>query len=193
MLGVNLLVKHDLALLLLLGELLQHDFSVVALSLQLMLQLHCHLSLSLLELVLLVGVSDPTTLDFVLELEVLLVYAALLSQDVKDVLVTHRLLILEVCDARLSDRDIDIDEVRLLFGLHSFSLSPLCQIAVITLSCLHILLPGVRQDLVVQNLNVLVQALSLFLELFLLALFLGLSELALLDGAIRDQVFTFEL
>ena len=102
-LGVNLLVKHDLALFLLLGELFQHDFGVVALGLQLVLQFHCHLSLGLLELVLLVGVSDTATLDFVLKLQVFLVDTALLGEDVEDVGVAHLLLVFEVLNARFSD------------------------------------------------------------------------------------------
>ena len=171
-LSINLLVKHNLGLLLLLSELFQHDLGVVPLSLQLVLQLHCHLALSLLELILLIGISLTAALDFVLKLQILLVDTALLSEDVKDVGVAHLLLVLEVLDARLSDRDVDLDEVRLLSGLHGLGLSPLGEVAVVALASLHILLPSVRQDRVVQDLNVLVETLTLLLELLLLGFLL---------------------
>ena len=78
-------------------------------------------------------------------------------------------------------------------GLHSLSLGSLGQVSVVFLTSLHVFSPGVRQDLRVQNLNVLVKTLSLLLELFLLGLLLGLSQLALLDGTVRDQVLTLKL
>jgi hypothetical protein len=62
-------------------------------------QLHRHLSLSLEVLSLLVSVSDSTSLDLVLKLEVLFVDSALFSENFFDVRVTHLLLVLEVLDA----------------------------------------------------------------------------------------------
>ena len=145
-----------------------------------------------MELVFLVSICDTSTLDFVLELEVLFVDTALLSEDVKDVGVAHLLLVLEVLDARLSDRNVDLDKVSLLTSLHCLSLSPLGQVTIVTLTRLHVLRPSVSQNLVVENLNVFVKTVSLLLKLLLLSFLLGKSELALLDGAIRHKVFTLE-
>ena len=114
---------------------------MVTLCLQLVLQLHGLLSLGLEELGFLVGICDATALDLVLELHVFFIYASLLSQGILNALVAHGHLIFKIADARLGNGNVDLDETGLLAGLHSLSLRLFSQVAVVKLSCLHILRP----------------------------------------------------
>ena len=114
---------------------------MVTLCLQLVLQLHGLLSLGLEELGFLVGICDATALDLVLELHVFFIYASLLSQGILNVLVAHSHLIFKIADARLGNGNVDLDETRLLAGLHRLCLCLFGQVAVVKLPCLHILGP----------------------------------------------------
>ena len=114
---------------------------MIALRLQLVLQLHGLLSLGLKELCLLVGIRDTTTLNLVFKLHIFFIYAPFLSQGVLNVLIAHCHLIFKVTDARLGNGNVNLDETGLLAGLHRLSLSLLSQVAVVKLTCLHILRP----------------------------------------------------
>ena len=122
LLGRNLKIKHVLALLFLLFELFEHDLSIVPLSLQLVLQLHLHLSLGLCLNGFLDCLSDTFFRDLELELHVLFVSDALLSQNVLDLRVAHISLILEILDTRGLNGDINLDKTRLLASFHGLLL-----------------------------------------------------------------------
>ena len=94
-------------------------------------QLHRHLSLSLKVLGLLVCVSDSTTLNLVLEFKIFLIDGTFLSKDFFDISVGHLLLVLEILDAGLGNRNIDFDQVSFLAGLHCFSLCFLGEVTVV--------------------------------------------------------------
>ena len=68
-----------------------------------MVQLHGHLSFSFEKLGLLVGLSDATPLDLVLQLKVLLVLGTLLSENFLDLGIAHILLVLEILDAGIGN------------------------------------------------------------------------------------------
>ena len=188
LLHVDLQVEHLLAFLLLDLELFKHDLSVVTLVLERMGQLHRHLSFRLEVLGLRIGLGDAAPLDLVLEFKVLLINAALLSHRLLDLRLGHLLLILEVLDPRLGNRDVDFDEVGLLPGLHRLSNRLLGQVAVVELASLHVLSPAVREDLVVENVNVFVKPVTLFFHLIDDLLLLGRCQLALTNVSVADQV-----
>ena len=141
LLSCDLQIEHVFGLLLFFLQLLKEDFGVIALRLQLVLQFHRLLSLGLKELSFLVSISDTTALNLVLELHVFFIYASLLSQGVLNALVAHSHLIFKIADARLGNGNVDLDETRLLAGLHRLSLCLFGQVAVVKLTCLHILGP----------------------------------------------------
>ena len=114
---------------------------MVTLCLQLVLQFHGLLSLGLEELGFLVGIGDTTALNLVFELHVIFIYASLLSKGVLNVLIAHGHLVLKVTDARLGNGNVNLDKTRLLASLHRLSLRLLGQVAVVKLTCLHILCP----------------------------------------------------
>ena len=68
-----------------------------------MVQLHSHLSFSFEELGLLVGLSDATPLDLVLQLKVLFVLGTLLSENFLNLGIAHILLVLEILDAGIGN------------------------------------------------------------------------------------------
>ena len=68
-----------------------------------MVQLHGHLSFSFEELGLLVGLSDATPLDLVLQLKVLFVLGTLLSENFLNLGIAHILLVLEILDAGIGN------------------------------------------------------------------------------------------
>ena len=188
LLHVDLQVKHLLAFLLLDLELLKHNLGMVTLVLERMGQLHRHLSFRLEVLGLRIGFGDATPLDLVLELEVLLINAALLSQRLLDLRLGHLLLVLEVLDPRLGNRDVDFDKVSLLPGLHRLCNRLLGQVAVVELASLHVLSPAVREDFLVENINVFVKPITLFFHLVDDLLLLGRCQLVLTNVSIADQV-----
>ena len=118
LLHVDLQVEHLLALLLLDLELLKHDLGMVTLVLERMGQLHRHLSFRLEVLGFRISLGDAAALDLVLELEILLINTALLSQRLLDLSLGHLLLVLQVLYPRLGDTDVDFDKVGFLPGLH---------------------------------------------------------------------------
>ena len=193
LLHVNLLVQHLLALLLLDFELLEHNFSVISLILKSMLKLHCHLSLSLEMLGLLIGLSDASTLDLVLQLEVLLVHSALLSQRLFDLSLRHLLLILQILDAGLCNRDVNVNEICLLSSLHLLCNRLLGQVTIVKLASLLVLFPAVVENVLVQNIDILVESVTILLHLIDNLLLLGGSQLALTDVTIRHQVIIVQL
>ena len=188
LLHVDLQVEHLLAFLLLDLELLKHDLGMVTLVLERMGQLHRHLSFRLEVLGLRIGLSDASPLDLVLELEVLLINAALLRQRLLDLRLGHLLLVFEVLDPRLGNRDVDFDKVSLLPGLHRLCNRLLGQVAVVELASLHVLSPAVREDLVVENVNVFVKPVTLFFHLIDDLLLLGRCQLVLTNVSVADQV-----
>ena len=188
LLHVNLQVEHFLALLLLNLELLEHHLGIISLILKCMGQLHCHLSLRLEMLSFLIGFGDASTLDLVLELEVLLIDAALLCQRLLNLRLGHLLLILEIFDPGFSDRDVDLDKVSLLTGLHCLSNSFLGQVAIVELTSLHILRPAVSKNLVVKNINVFVKPVTIFFHLINDFLLLGGCQFTLTNVSVADQV-----
>lgn len=188
LLHVDLQVKHLLAFLLLDLELLKHNLGMVTLVLERMGQLHRHLSFCLEVLGLRIGFGDATPLDLVLELEVLLINAALLSQRLLDLRLGHLLLVLEVLDPRLGNRDVDFDKVSLLPGLHRLCNCLLGQVAVVELASLHVLSPAVREDFLVENINVFVKPITLLFHLVDDLLLLGRCQLVLTNVSIADQV-----
>ena len=145
---------------------------MVALCLELVLQLHGLLSLGLEELSFLVGISNTTALNLVFELQVIFIYASLLCQGVLDVLIAHSHLIFEIADARLGNGNVDLDETCFLAGLHRLSLRLFGQVAIVKLTCLHILGPRLLQNLVIEYIYVLMETISLFFHLFVLLLLL---------------------
>ena len=159
-LNVNFQIKHHLVLLLLNLELLEHDLGLIALILQTVLELHCHLSFSLEMLGLLISLSDTSALDLVLELKVLLVNSAFLGESLLDLNLAHLLLVLQVLDTRLGDRNVNLYKVGLLASLHRLSLRFLGQVAILELSCLLVLRPTILQDRIVENVHVLVQSVT---------------------------------
>ena len=188
LLHVDLQVEHLLAFLLLDLELFKHDLGVVTLVLECMGQLHRHLSFRLEVLGLRIGLGDAAPLDLVLEFKVLLINAALLSQRLLDLRLRHLLLILEVLDPRLGNRDVDFDQVSLLPGLHCLCNRLLDQVAVVELASLHVLSPAIREDLVVENINVFVKPVTDFFHLIDDLLLLGRCQLALTNVSVADQV-----
>ena len=114
---------------------------MVTLCLQLVLQFHGLLSLGFEELGFLVGICDTTALNLVFELHVIFIYASLLSKGVLNVLIAHGHLVLKITDARLGNGNVNLDKTRLLASLHRLSLRLLGQVAVVKLTCLHILRP----------------------------------------------------
>lgn len=135
-------VQHVLALFLFFTELFEQDLSLISLGLELVHQLHLHLSLSLEMLGFLISISDTTALNLVLKLQVVLIHGPLLCEDLLDLGIAHHLLVLEVLNTRLCDRDVNLNKVGLLSGFHGLSLSLLGQLAIIQLPCLHVFLPG---------------------------------------------------
>ena len=188
LLHVDLQVEHLLALLLLNLELLKHDLSVVSLVLECMSQLHGHLSLCLEKFGFLIGLSDATTLDFVLKLEVLLVHSALFSESLHDLSFRHLLLILQVLDTRLSDRDINLHQVGLLFGLVHLRDGLLGQVTVVELARLLVLLPAVSKNLIVQNVNVLMKPVTDFFHLIDYLLLLSSRQFPLSNVPVAHQI-----
>ena len=193
LLSGDLQVEHLLALLLFFLELFKHDGGVLLLGLDRVLKLHLSFTLSLLELLLLVLLSDTAASDLILKLKVLLVDLTLLSEDLLDLGVGHLLLVVEILDTGLGDGDVDFDEVGLLASLHGLLLGVLGQVAIVQLALLLGKLPGVLEKLSVENLNVLVEAITISLHLLLGGLLLGLCKLSLLDGTIRNGVVSLQL
>ena len=94
----------------------------------------------------LISLSHTTTLDFVLQLEVFFVNSALLGKDLFNLRVAHLFLVVEVLDARLSDRDVDLDEVGFLTSLHGLSLGLLGEVAIVEFAVLLALGPAKREN-----------------------------------------------
>ena len=161
---------------------------MVTLVLERMGQLHRHLSFRLEVLGLRIGLGDASPLDLVLELEVLLINAALLRQRLLDLRLGHLLLVLEILDPRLGNRDVNFDKVSLLPGLHRLSNRLLGQVAIVELASLHVLGPAVCKDLVVENINVFVKPVTLFFHLIDDLLLLGRCQLVLTNVSVADQV-----
>ena len=161
---------------------------MVTLVLERMGQLHRHLSFRLEVLGLRIGLGDASPLDLVLELEVLLINASLLRQRLLDLRLGHLLLVLEVLDPRLGNRDVNFDKVSLLPGLHRLSNRLLGQVAIVELASLHVLGPAVCKDLVVENINVFVKPVTLFFHLIDDLLLLGRCQLVLTNVSVADQV-----
>jgi len=149
MLDINLQVKHLLALLFFDLKLLEDDLGLILLVSQTMLQFHRQLSLSFEMLGLLVSLSDTSSLNLVLKLKVLFVNTALLSQSLFDLDLTHLLLVLQVFNTRISNWDVNFDEISLLASLHGLSLCFFGQVAIVKLACLLVFSPAIRQDLVI--------------------------------------------
>ena len=188
LLHVDLQVEHLLALLFLDLQLLEHHISMVLLVLKRVGQLHRHLSIGLEKLGFRVGFSDTSPLDLVLELEVLFIDATLLGQRLLDLRLGHLLLVLEVLDPRLSDRDVDLDKVGFLTRLHSLRHRLFGQVAVVELASLHVLRPAVGQNLVIENINVFVKPVTLFLHLVDYFLLLSGCQFTLANVTVADQV-----
>ena len=136
--------------------------------------------------------SDTTTLDLVLELEVLLVNTALLGQKLIDLSFAHLLLVFEILDTGRSDRNVNVDEVCHLAALHSLSLGLLSELRVVQLACLDILDPAVTKDSIVELVNSFMKISTDNLEVFLLLILLALLELGLLNSTIRDSIIALQ-
>ena len=99
LLSRDLQIQHVLTLLLLFFELFEHDFGLVSCRLDRMFQSHLHLLLGFGEFGSLISLSDTTSLNLILQLKVLFVSPALLSEDVLNLRVAHRFLVLKILDA----------------------------------------------------------------------------------------------
>lgn len=99
LLGGDFQVQHVLALLFLLLELLTHDLGVLLHDLEVVLELLGHLAFSFEQLGLLIGFSDATALDLVLELCVLFRDLPALSQDLLQLHFAHLLLRFQISSA----------------------------------------------------------------------------------------------
>ena len=73
-------------------------------------------------------------------------------------------------------------------GLHRHSNRLLGQVAVVKLASLHVFSPAVREDLVVENINVFVKPVTDFFHLIDDLLLLGRCQLALTNVSVADQV-----
>ena len=153
-----------------------------------MCQLHGHLSLCLEKFGFLVGLGDATSLDFVLELEVFLVHSAFFSKRLHDLSFGHLLLILQVLNARISDRDINLDQVGLLFGLVHLCDGLLGQVTVVEFARLLVLLPAVSKNLIVQNVDVLMKPVTDFFHLIDYLLFLCSRQFSLSYVPVAHQI-----
>ena len=167
LLGRDLQIQHVLTLLLLFFELFEHDFGLVSGRLDRMFQSHLHLLLGFGKFGSLISLSDTTSLNLILQLQVFFVSSSLLGEDVLNLRVAHRLLVLKILDAGLGDRDIDLHQVVLLASLISLLLSFLGQLTILQTLHLQEVVPAVVEDLCIELLNIRVQAVSLLL-LFLL-------------------------
>ena len=157
-----------------------------------MLQLHLHLSLSLCLNGFLDSLSDTFFRDLELELHVLFVSDALLSQNILDLRVAHISLILEILDTRGLNGDINLDKTRLLASFHGLLLRLFGQMGVIAASYLFVLHPAVGKDTVVKLVNFIVELVSLLLELPISLILFRLGKLGLSKGAIRDSILRLE-
>ena len=158
-----------------------------------MLKLHLHLFLGSGELGTLVSISYAASLNLVLKLKVLLVSLAFLSQNVLNLRVAHVLLIFKVLDARLGNRDVNLNQVVLLTSLVGLLLGLLGQLTIFQTLSLKVVVPAIVEDLLIELLNIKVETVTLLFLVLLCLFFLGHGEFALLDGTVGRLVLGAQL
>jgi hypothetical protein len=162
----DLLIKHILSLSLFLLKSLHYISSCFLSELKGVLYFLDLFTLSVELSGLLFSFSHSAALELSINVAVLLVDLSLLSEDVSDLVHGHFLESIEVLDAALSDRDVNVDLVVLLLELHDGLLLFLEEVLIFKATLLFVQLDVVLLDVFVEILD-----LSLELVLFVFLLF----------------------